>query len=152
VGGAKILKGSKLTSKNELTQFLELLNPALAAPMFRGVAVQFQNSRPNCDKRRVLIFGDSFSEYRPHLLTGLLAETFQSVMFVWSAAIDYKIVESFRADIVLTEMAERFMKTLPDDNFDNQAFVLDRITNFLNLRCGNGRQPFIWSRTAEEGE
>ena len=144
-GGAQVLKDSRITAKNELTQFLELLNPSLATPMFRGVAVQFENSRADCDKRRVLIFGDSFSEYRPHLLTGLIAETFQSTMFVWSAAIDFKLVEQFRPDIVVTEMAERFMSTLPDDDFDSRAFVLDRITKFLNLRCGNGLQPFFWN-------
>jgi hypothetical protein len=148
-GGAQVLKDSKIIYKNELTQFLELLKPDLAAAMFRGVAVQFANSRPSCDKRRVLIFGDSFSEYRPHLLTGLLAETFRDVMFVWSAAIDYRLVAKFQADIVVTEMAERFIKTLPDDDFDNQVFVLDRITNFLNVRCGMGQEMFSWNRTAE---
>ena len=86
-GGAQILKDSKMIYKNQLAHFLELLRPDLTAAMFRGVVVQFANSRANCDKRRVLIFGDSFSEYRTHLLTGLLAETFQNVMFVWSAAI-----------------------------------------------------------------
>ena len=61
-------------------------------------------------------------------------------------------MKRFQADIVVTEMAERFIKTLPDDDFDNQVFVLDRITDFLNARCGNGQHAFCWNRTAELGD
>ena len=82
-----------------------------------GSIVQFNNPRPN-SKHRVLLFGDSFSEYRTHYLTGLLADTFSDLMFVWSSNIDYAIVASFRPDIVLVEMAERFMARLPTDDSD----------------------------------
>ena len=96
---------------------------------------------------------NSFSEYRPHLLTGLLAETFRTVLFVWSTSIDYGLVERFRPDVVITEMAERFIKNLPErnipvDGFDLDSFVLDRIVNFLNSECGNGYDPFAWRRDA----
>jgi alginate O-acetyltransferase complex protein AlgJ len=152
-GGAQILRDSKVVYKNELVKLLELLNPVHAAPMLRGTSVRFENSGPHCDQRRVLIFGDSFSEYRPHLLTGLLAETFQHVLFVWSTSIDYGLVEQFRPDVVITEMAERFIKTLPErnipeDGFDLDSFVLDRMVNFLNSECGNGYTPFAWRRDA----
>jgi alginate O-acetyltransferase complex protein AlgJ len=152
-GGAQTLRDSKIVYKNELVKLLEILNPTHAAPMLRGTSVQFENSRPTCDERRVIIFGDSFSEYRPHLLTGLLAETYRHVLFVWSTSIDYGLVERFRPDIVITEMAERFIKTLPEkniplDGFDLDAFVLDRIVSFLNSQCGNGHDPFSWRHEA----
>ncbi len=148
-GGAQVLRDSKTVYKNEMVKLLQLLNPAHAAPMLRGTSVQFANAGSICDERRVLLFGDSFSEYRPHLLTGLLAETFRHVLFVWSTSIDYGLVERFKPDIVITEMAERFIKTLPEkniplDGFDLDSFVLDRIVGFLNSECGNGYDPFSW--------
>jgi alginate O-acetyltransferase complex protein AlgJ len=152
-GGAQVLRDSKVVYKNELVRLLELLNPIHTAPMLRGTSVRFENARSICDERRILVFGDSFSEYRPHLLTGLMAETFRHVLFVWSTSIDYGLVERFRPDVVITEMAERFIKTLPErnipiDGFDLDSFVLDRIVNFLNSACGNGFDPFAWRRDA----
>ena len=63
------------------------------------------------------------------------------------------MVEKFRPDIVITEMAERFIKDRPEkniqeDGFDLASFVLTRIAGFLNSQCGNGCHPFIWSRDA----
>nr|WP_294525626.1 hypothetical protein [uncultured Rhodopila sp.] len=150
-GGAQVLRDSKIVFKNEMVRLLDLLNPSHAAPMLRGTSVRFHNSRADCDRRRLIIFGDSFSEYRPHLLTGLLAETFKDVLFVWSTSIDYGIVEKFRPDIVITEMAERFIKTLPEknipeDGFDLESLVMDRIVGFLNTKCSDGTNPFIWNR------
>jgi alginate O-acetyltransferase complex protein AlgJ len=150
-GGAQVLRDANVVYKNEMVKFLELLNSAHAAPMLRGTCVRFKNSSENCDKRRVLVFGDSFSEYRPHLLTGLLAETFQDLLFVWSTSIDYGLVERFRPQVVITEMAERFIKTLPEknipeDGFNLESMVFDRITGFLNLRCSNGAQAFAWNK------
>ncbi len=149
-GGAQVLRDAKLAHKNELVRFLELLNPTHAAPMLRGTSVRFENARSDCDKRRVLIFGDSFSEYRPHLLTGLLAETFREVLFVWSTAIDYGLVEKFKPQIVITEMAERFIKNAPEknipgDGFNLGSFVLERIVAFLNSKCSDNAGAFSWN-------
>jgi alginate O-acetyltransferase complex protein AlgJ len=150
-GAAQILRNSDVVYKNELLRFIEILSPNLASPMLRGASIGFRNSAPTCDERRVLIFGDSFSEFRPHLLTGLLAETFREVLFVWSTALDYSLVRSFRPDLVISEMAERFIKNapeknLPEDGFDLDSFAFDRITHFLNHRCGGGGNLFTWSK------
>ena len=155
-GAAQILGSSAVVYKNELLRFIEVLSPNLATPMFRGTSIAFRNSGPNCDPRRVLIFGDLFSEFRPHLLTGLLAETFHEVLFVWSTAFDYNLVRRFAPDIVVSEMAERFIKSvpeknLPEDGFDLDAFALDRITHFLNHRCGGGGSVFTWNKRPLEG-
>ena len=155
-GAAQILGNSAVVYKNELLRFIEVLSPNLATPMFRGTSIAFRNSGPNCDPRRVLILGDSFSEFRPHLLTGLLAETFREVLFVWSTAFDYNLVRRFSPDIVVSEMAEQFIKSvpeknLPEDGFDLDSFALDRITHFLNHRCGGGGSVFTWNKRPLEG-
>ena len=152
-GGAQVLRNSKIVYKNEMVRFLEILNPTHNPSMLRETSVRFENSRQGGDERRVLLFGDSFSEYRPHLLSGLLAETFQHVLFVWSTSIDYRLVKRFRPDIVITQMAEKFIKDRPEkriqeDGFDLASFVMTRIVDFLNSRCGNDCDPFTWSREA----
>lgn len=80
-----------------------------------GSIVRFTNGSAK-SRKRVLIFGDSFCEYRTHLLTGLFADTVSDLMFVWSASIDFGIVETFAPDVVITEIAERFMARSPTDD------------------------------------
>lgn len=99
-----------------------------------GSTVGFANVGAKC-KKRVLIFGDSFSEYRTHLLTGLLADTVSEVMFVWSANIDFGIVESFAPDIVVTEIAERFMGRVPTDDVDLVAHAERKVAEAIKARA-----------------
>lgn len=85
-----------------------------------GSHVEFRNDRaPN--SQRILIFGDSFCEYRDHLLTALLAETFRHTTFVWSTSLDPGLCARQRPDLVLGVMTERFMARRPDDRFDLEA-------------------------------
>src|SRR5262249_20876097 len=58
-----------------------------------GSNVVFVNHDPGVANKSVVLFGDSFAEYRPHLLTGMLAETFREVHFVWTTSIDWSYVE-----------------------------------------------------------
>ena len=96
-----------------------------------GSIVRFTNGSSESTKR-LLIFGDSFCEYRTHLLTGLLADTVSDLMFVWSASIDYGIVESFAPDVVITEIAERFMARLPTDDVDLGAHAEKKVSEALD--------------------
>ena len=82
-----------------------------------GTAVDFANASPQADKRRVLLFGDSYAHFDPTQLTGVLAETFRDVHFVWSTNVDWDHVEELRPDILICEMAERFLTRVPDDAF-----------------------------------
>ena len=66
----------------------------------------------------MLLFGDSYSSNNPHFLTGLLAETVSEVDFVWSTRIDWRHVAAVRPDILIYEIAERFMATPPRDDID----------------------------------
>jgi hypothetical protein len=141
----QILRKAKLTYKNSMVRFLEILSPRHFGDMHSGASVGFENASANCDPRRVLIFGDSYFEYRPHSLTGLFAETFSEVRFVWSNSIDYQLVNSYRPDIVITEIAERFVNRIPDDSFDLDRYAANRICSFLNEKLGDiNRQRLGW--------
>ena len=78
---------------------------------------------------RVLLFGDSFSEYRDHLLSGLLAETFSELSFAWTTSIDYSLVDRLQPDVVICAMTERFMWKTPDDAFDLDSFARRRVAS-----------------------
>ncbi|CAN5394046.1 hypothetical protein BH10PSE3_BH10PSE3_10980 [soil metagenome] len=95
--------------------------------LHQGSMVVYRNRNPDADPRKLLLFGDSFSEYRPHLLTGILAETFSEVHFVWSAQVDWAHVDRVKPDILITELAERFMNYVPEDSLDLEEFVTTRI-------------------------
>jgi hypothetical protein len=75
---------------------------------------------------KMIIFGDSFcnpgipdySDKKRLIarLSTLFAETLNEVHFVWTPWIDYDYIEREKPDFVLTEMAERFLVRVPDDN------------------------------------
>lgn len=94
---------------NEETGFRE------GTPRFQGCYVHMRNLSADARPESVLLFGDSFSEFRPHLLTAMLAETYRDLHFVWSTRLDFKLIEWLRPKIVISEIAERFMRTLPED-------------------------------------
>jgi hypothetical protein len=113
----------KRSFANALVEYKEKNAAENQAGLHIGSSVVFNNNNALHNKK-VLIFGDSFSEYRPQLLTGILAETFSEVIFVWSLNIDSSVVDDFSPDIVVTEAAERFMPfTVPDDRFKLDEYV-----------------------------
>jgi alginate O-acetyltransferase complex protein AlgJ len=77
--------------------------------------VVLSNAAPGAMPQTVVIFGDSFSDYRPSSLTYLFAETFREVHFIWSTAVDFAYAARVGADVVISEIAERFMTRLPTD-------------------------------------
>ncbi|MFD0937781.1 hypothetical protein ACFQ12_21690, partial [Methylobacterium trifolii] len=86
-----------------------------------GAHAVYRNASPAADPRRVVLFGDSYAHFAPILLTGLLAESFSEVHFVWSSSFDWGYVERVAPDILLFELAERFLARLPADDFDVAA-------------------------------
>ncbi|WP_407522634.1 alginate O-acetyltransferase AlgX-related protein [Methylobacterium oryzisoli] len=92
-----------------------------------GAHVVFRNPSPQADPRRVVLFGSSCSGHVHGMLSGALAETFRELHFVWSANIDWAYVEAVRPDLVLFEIAERFMARVPTDDFSIEAFAAERI-------------------------
>jgi hypothetical protein len=98
--------------------------------LHQGSMVVYRNPNPKADPRKLMLFGDSFSEYRPQLLTGILAETFSEVHFIWSAQIDWAHVDQVKPDILVTQLAERFMNYVPSDDLHLEAFVENRIKTY----------------------
>jgi hypothetical protein len=97
----------------------------LGATLHTGAHVAYRNARAN-DPRRILLFGDSFSHWAPIMLTVLLAETFRELHFVWSTSVDFGLVDRVKPDLVLTEMAERFLHQTVDDDFDVERYAQER--------------------------
>ena len=88
----------------------------------------FDNPSPRADPRRLLIFGDSYSHFDPFQLTGMFAETFREVHFVWSTSVDWRFVDEIKPDILICELAERFLTRVPNDCFDLRATVAARLS------------------------
>lgn len=90
-----------------------------------GTQVVYRNDAADVDPRRLIVFGDSYAHQtwlpRVGALTVMLAETFREVHFIWATAIDWRYVEAVRPDVVLTEIAERFMIELPPLGVDIAA-------------------------------
>ena len=96
-----------------------------------GSNVVFCNHHPGAVDKCAVLFGDSFSEYRPHLLTGMLAETFRELHFVWSASIDWDYVRRVGPDVLITETAERFAGQVPTDDFDLDRHTIQRLAPLM---------------------
>ncbi len=128
----KLAKNAKRVFANGMVQFKEQENQLNEIHLHVGSHVVYRNDSPNAVKQRVVLFGDSFSEYRPHLLTGMLAETFQEVHFIWNSNIDFDYVKRVKADIVISELAERFMTTVPTDKLDIESFSEKTLKKYLD--------------------
>ena len=59
------------------------------------------------DKRRVAVFGDSYSFTEG--VTYVLSAAFETVVFLWSKDVDWDLIGAEAIDIVIWEHAERFM-------------------------------------------
>jgi len=65
------------------------------------------------------------------MLTGMFADTVEEMMFVWSASIDWQIVDAYKPDVLLTEIAERFMRVVPADDIDLRSHGLKKLAAVL---------------------
>lgn len=83
---------------------------SLADGRFTGMRYGIDNPAAP-DARRVIVFGDSFS-YDAGFAAALSA-VFREVVFIWSKDVLWSEVESYRADLVIWESAERFLATVP---------------------------------------
>ena len=126
----QLTQNAQRSYANTLVRFKEEQGLINEANLHVGSSVVYRNNAENAVDKCVVLFGDSFSEYRDHLLTGMLAETFREVHFAWNGSIDYRYVDRIKPDIVITELAERFMTRIPDDKFDVHAFAAERLAAF----------------------
>jgi len=126
----QLTQNAQRSYANTMVRFKEEQGLINEANLHVGSSVVYRNESENAIDKTVMLFGDSFSEYREHLLTGMFAETFKEVHFVWNGSIDYKYVDRIKPDVVITELAERFMTRIPDDKFDVQEFAAQRLKAF----------------------
>lgn len=82
-----------------------------------SIYVHFRNTAHDAIAKTVVIFGDSFMDFQDSNTSVIFAENFRDVHFVWSPNIDYVFVRTVGADIVITELAERFMISIPNDEY-----------------------------------
>lgn len=122
-----VIYNSRRIEANDLVKRLEVINFSGGAQLLGGTRVVFQNKNKNAEDAKVVLFGDSYSEFRPHLLTGMLAETFREVHFVWSSSVDFDYAKKIGADIVISEIAERFVRRWPDDSRDIIRWAQERL-------------------------
>ncbi|MFK5600332.1 hypothetical protein ACFZ8E_25550 [Methylobacterium sp. HMF5984] len=91
-----------------------------------GTQAVFRNEAPGIDPRRIILCGDSFAHHAflPHVgtLTAMFAETFHEVYFFWATTVDWSHASELRPDFILTEIAERFMVTIPPADFEHDKF------------------------------
>ena len=88
-----------------------------------GSHAVFVNTHPEATRRTLVLFGDAASDVEPHLLTGMLAETFSEVHFLWSEGIDDAYLERVRPDVVVTQHSERAMGRVPVDGVDREVLA-----------------------------
>lgn len=112
-----VQRDARRVTENEMVRYNETTGLEQGKPRFVGCYVHLRNDSPEARPETVMLFGDSFSEFRPHLLMAMLAETYRDMHFVWSTNLDYDLIARIRPQIVITEIAERFMGTRPTDKF-----------------------------------
>lgn len=114
---------------NEIVQYKEEQELTNEVGLHVGSHVVYRNEKAENDLK-VILFGDSFSEYRPHLLTGMLAETFKELHFIWNSNLDYEYIKKVKPDYVIYQAVERFLVKLPTDNFDIVSFAENKLKDF----------------------
>lgn len=89
--------------------------------------------------KRLVIFGDSFCATGSFL--SMLTRAFYEVHFFWSTSVDFRYVEEVKPDFVVTEIAERFVKVLPDDRLDLREFARQRYASLVKSRLSPSSPP-----------
>jgi hypothetical protein len=125
------MKTAKRVYANELVEHKEANNLNNNGGLHIGSSVIFQNTSSDIVPQKIVIFGDSFCEYRPAYLTAMFAEVFAEVHFVWSTSLDYEYIDRVKPDIVISEIAERFMNRVPDDAFILSRYVEEKMVTLV---------------------
>jgi len=130
----KLIQTAERVYANPMVRFKENNQLVNEGSLHVGSHVVYRNNSEHVAKKKVILFGDSFSEYRPHLLTGMLAETVSELHFIWNARLDYEYIDLIKPDIVINELAERFMVEVPKDDLCIQAFSNNRMEAYKKQR------------------
>lgn len=127
-------RNARRIEENALTRFREAqarLRPGTQG----GSRIVLRNDAPGTDPRCLVMFGDSYAFHETGL-GPMLAESFREVHLLWSTGIDFGYVARVRPDLVIAEIAERFVVRFPRDDIDVGALADAR----LREAGQNGRQ------------
>lgn len=83
----------------------------------RGIHHVYRNDSDHADPRTLLLIGDSYCNYPAGSLVVMLAETFREVHFIWSPAVDWAYFSRLKPDLMVFEMAERFLCQVTADTY-----------------------------------
>lgn len=122
----QLQKNASRIYANDLVRYKENNGLENDATLHVGSHVIYRNHKVS-NSLVVVLFGDSFSGYRTHLLTGMLIETFFEVHFIWSTSIDINYINNVKPDIVITEIVERFMPIVPNNKFNLSRYVKNKM-------------------------
>lgn len=91
-----------------------------------GSRIVYSNPTPGIDGRRVTVFGDSYTFHETGL-GAMLAETFREVHLLWSSPLDLDYIRRVKPDLVVHEIAERFVRRVPRDGVSVDALAEKRL-------------------------
>jgi hypothetical protein len=113
------------TYRNLVAKYQE--TPEFTATIHVGSHVRYLNETPGAADKKILIFGDSYSLPGRTSLTGMLAETARDVEFIWSSNLTWSYIQRRKPDVVVYELAERFMRLVPDDNLSLRRTLMRQV-------------------------
>ena len=122
-----------MKAESEKRDELQQLSNSLCSET--GSHVIYENNSDKAIDKCIVLFGDSFSDHRQRLLTGMLAETVREVHFIWSPLIDEEYVRQVRPDIVISQCSEASMVDVPVDGGDVHSWAaaqLDQLQNAVD--------------------
>jgi hypothetical protein len=131
------LKDASRVYQNAVVRLLE--THEYGGEIHVGCHASFTNPRAQ-NACKLMLFGDSFCGVSPYLFTALMAETVSELEFVWSANVDWGLVKRAKPDILVTEIAERYMALPPNDRFNL------RVTEIRQAMLGRRRRLEAWWR------
>lgn len=83
----------------------------------RGIHHVYRNRSARADPRTLMLVGDSYAHFPSASLVVMLAETFREVHFIWSPAVDWSYFARVKPNILICEMAERFLRQVTEDAY-----------------------------------
>jgi alginate O-acetyltransferase complex protein AlgJ len=131
-------KDSRRIYSNIIARYLDTVTAN--ALVHVGSHVAYRNDSPSTADKKILIFGDSYASQRPDALTAMLAETAREVEFIWSSNLDWAYIKRARPDIVIYELAERFMTIVPSDELSLRWTVARQTLKAKWLQIKGGRR------------
>lgn len=134
----RILRDARRVYANGLVEEGERRGGGYPSGLLSGSHVAYRNDAPTAHDAKLMLFGDSYSGVFGQGLTMMLAESFRELHFFWSNSVDVRLVERHRPDLVVSELAERFARMLPNDDRDVVAAAEKRLRLYRENQ-GSGR-------------